>query len=84
MPLDQVDATRTSAPSSCTSAPWSQASAITTTTTSGCSTQAEHRRVDLLTGAFSSNEVHISEISILSSIFPFSYLMSVPEHCSPF
>jgi hypothetical protein len=41
--------------------------------------RAPVRRVDLLTGAFSSYQVHISEIPILSS-FQFFYLLSISEH----
>jgi hypothetical protein len=37
------------------------------------------RRVDLLTGAFSSYQVHINEISILSS-FQFFYLLSISKY----
>jgi hypothetical protein len=41
--------------------------------------RAPVHRVDLLTGAFSSYQVHISEIPILSS-FQYFYLLSISEH----
>jgi hypothetical protein len=92
MPLDLVDATGTSASSSCTSAGvrglLDRPEALEPNQRHHNNNHdfglqhlsRTHRRVNLLTGAFSSNEVHISEIFILSSIFPVFYLLSVSEH----